>query len=556
MKMNISTFIGMLLVMMLFSCNNKPKTMVFYNLNGYTLNQNGELIRFEAIAFQDGRFVEVGNTNSILEIFKDADKVDYQGKTLLPGLIDAHAHIFGLGEAMMSVNLLHTSSLSDALNVIEDYAERYPNETWITGRGWNQTLWPYRAFPTAEDLDKVSKDRPIYLVRVDGHAAWVNTLALEKAGIGRDTPDPQGGAIVRDEDGLPTGILIDKAMDLVRVLIPSANEETYRKRLKIALAEIASQGLTGVHDAGVNELQFKIYQDLERKQLLTTRVYGLVSGSGETFDKLSANGPIINNDSDMFTLRSVKLYSDGALGSRGAALKEYYSDDPGNRGLLFNTEDYFYEQIKKVSNAGFQVGIHAIGDKANHIILNAFERAFNSGVSKESRHRIEHAQIVTVDEIHRFGELNIIASMQPIHATSDMNMAEDRVGPNRILGGYAWRTFLNNGVVIASGSDFPVEPVNPFYGLHAAVNRTNHQGNPSGGWFADQRMSRSEALRTFTIDAAFAGYMEERTGTIEVGKWADFIVIDRDYFEIDASEIYQIQVLETWVGGRNVFSRN
>jgi len=556
MSLNIRAIIGMMVLTVLLSCTTKPHTVVFYNLNGYTLTQNGEVLQFDTVVFREGRFLEVGDSASIFENHRNALKVDYHGRTMLPGLIDAHAHIFGLGEAMMNVNLMGFTSLKDALDEIKTFANRYPDELWLTGRGWNQTLWPENAFPTAKDLDSVLSDRPVYLARVDGHAAWVNTLALEKAGIDRNTPDPQGGAIIRDEKGNPTGILIDRAMYLVRELIPPANEETYRNRLTIALHDIAAHGLTGVHDAGVSELQFSIYQDFERRRKLTTRVYGLISGSGETFDRLSVKGPIVNPNSDILTLRSVKLYSDGALGSRGAALKEDYSDDPGNRGLLFDSEDFFYEQIKKVSNAGFQVGIHAIGDKANHVILNAFERAFASGVDPELRHRIEHAQIVTVDEIPRFGELNIIASMQPIHATSDMNMAEDRVGPDRILGGYAWRTFLNHGAVIASGSDFPVEPVNPFYGLHAAVNRTDHRGNPSGGWFPDQRMTRAEALRTFTLDAAFSGHMEERTGSIEPGKWADFIIIDRDFFEIDASEIYQIQVLETWLGGLRVFSKN
>lgn len=556
MKSFIRVILGFVALILLFSCTSKPHTVVFYNLNGYSLSDNGEVFRFDTVVFREGRFLEVGDSASIFSNYRNALFVDYEGKTMLPGLIDAHAHIFGLGEALMSVNLMGIQSLEESLDEIKAYATRYPSEAWITGRGWNQTIWEENAFPTASDLDRIIAERPVYLGRVDGHAAWVNTLALEKAGITKETPDPSGGAIIRDEDGNPTGILIDRAMNLVRELIPPANEETYRRQLAVALNEIAANGLTGVHDAGVNEQQFKIYQDFKRSQKLTTRVYGLISGSGEIFDRLSANGPVVDSNSDMLTLRSVKLYSDGALGSRGAALKEDYADDPGNRGLLFESEDYFYEQIKKVSNAGFQVGIHAIGDKANHVILNAFERAFASGVNADLRHRIEHAQIVTVDEIPRFAALNLIASMQPIHATSDMNMAEDRVGPDRILGGYAWRTFLTHGVVIASGSDFPVEPVNPFFGLHAAVNRTDHKGNPSGGWFPEQRMTRAEALRTFTIDAAYAAHMENRAGSIKPGKWADFIIIDRDFFEIDSSEIWEIQVLETWVGGLRVFQKN
>jgi predicted amidohydrolase YtcJ len=556
MKSYIRVIFGLVALMILFSCTSKPPIVVFFNLNGYSLTDAGDVFRFDTVVFKEGRFLEVGDSASIFNNYRNALFVDYRGKTMLPGLIDAHAHIFGLGEALMSVNLMGISSLEKSLDEVKAYAARYPTAAWVTGRGWNQTIWEENTFPTAIDLDRIIDNRPVYLGRVDGHAAWVNTLALEKAGITKETPDPPGGAIIRDENGNPTGILIDRAMNLVRELIPPANEDTYRMQLAVALNEIAANGLTGVHDAGVNEQQFKIYKDFKRSQKLTTRVYGLISGSGEIFDRLSANGPVADSNSDMLTLRSVKLYSDGALGSRGAALKEDYADDPGNRGLLFESEDYFYEQIKKVSDAGFQVGIHAIGDKANHVILNAFERAFASGVNADLRHRIEHAQIVTVDEIPRFAALNLIASMQPIHATSDMNMAEDRVGPDRILGGYAWRTFLTHGVVIASGSDFPVEPVNPFFGLHAAVNRTDHKGNPSGGWFPEQRMTRAEALRTFTLDAAYAAHMENRVGSIKPGKWADFIIIDRDFFEIDSSDIWEIQVLETWVSGLRVFHKN
>ena len=289
---------------------------------------------------------------------------------------------------------------------------------------------------------------------------------------------------------------------------------------------------------------------------LTARIYAMISGSGEVFDELAADGPVIGYADDLLHMRSVKIYSDGALGSRGAALLEDYSDDPGNRGLLFYTEDEFTSMIEKVSTRGFQAGVHAIGDRGNRIILNAFERVRDQYGDQGLRHRIEHSQVVSPPDIPRFAELDIIPSMQPTHATSDMNMAEDRLGLIRILGAYAWRTFLDQGSVIAAGSDFPVELSNPFHGLYSAVTRTDQRGNPEGGWYPRQSLTREEALHGFTIGAAYAGHLEHVTGTLESGKWADFIVLDRDYFTIPESEIWQIQVLETWVGGRKVFDRD
>lgn len=548
-------FLGLgLLLMLMWGCTSKPHTTVIYNVNGYTIGSDGGLHTFEAIAFKDGKILETGAINALLETYTHALHLDYEGKTMLPGLIDAHAHIMGLGESLLRVNLAGSATLEEARQRVADYADEYDDLQWITGRGWNQTHWPENEFPTAADLDEIVSDRPVFLRRVDGHAAWVNTLALELAGIDEDTADPQGGAILRNEDGSATGILIDRAMYLISEHIPAPDENEQRRALDLALENITRLGITGVHDAGVSSSAFRLYQEYASRDRLTTRIYGLISGAGATFDELSADGPYVSVD-DMLTLRSVKLYSDGALGSRGAALKEDYSDEPGNRGLLFDTEDAFFEQIKKVTDAGFQAGVHAIGDKANYVILNAFERVNAEFANHGLRHRIEHAQIVDVEDIPRFAELGLIASMQPTHATSDMNMAEDRVGPDRIRGGYAWRTFLDLGVVVASGSDFPVEEVNPFYGLHSAVTRTDHDGNPLGGWYSEMAMNREEALRSFTLDAAYAGHAEDRLGTLETGKWADFIIIDEDYFNMDESQIFAVNVLETWVAGRRMFSK-
>lgn len=300
---------------------------------------------------------------------------------------------------------------------------------------------------------------------------------------------------------------------------------------------------------------WEMYKNFADNGKLITRIYGMISGAGDTFDELSKDGPIVSYSNDLLALRSVKLYSDGALGSRGAAMIEEYSDDPGNYGLLFVSQDDMNAMASKVMGKGFQANIHAIGDAGNRQVLDALEFAQNENQAFDLRNRVEHAQIVSLDDIPRFAELDIIASMQPTHATSDMNMAEDRVGPIRIKGGYAWQKFLNQGTVVAAGSDFPVEHSNPFFGLYSAVTRMDHEGAPEGGWYPEEVLSRTEALRAFTTDAAYAAHQEEVLGSLEVGKWADFILIEQDYFEVDPSEIWHIEVLETWVAGEPVYQK-
>jgi len=538
------------------ACNRASDTLVIHNVNGYTLSSaDGSLLTFEAMAIRDGKILEIGSDDGIVLAYPLAEKRDGEGRTVLPGLTDAHAHVVRLGESLLMVNLMGTQSLDEALERIQSYAGQYPDLPWVVGRGWNQVLWE-QDFPTAADLDRIIPDRPVYLTRVDGHAAWVNTAALQAGGITAETPDPTGGAILRDQNGEATGILIDRAMYPVRSLIPEPTEDEQRLALELALEEMRTVGLTGAHDAGTSVAHYRMYKEFADNGTLTARIYAMISGSGEVFDELAADGPVIGYADDLLHMRSVKIYSDGALGSRGAALLEDYSDDPGNRGLLFYTEDEFTSMIEKVSTRGFQAGVHAIGDRGNRIILNAFERVRDQYGDQGLRHRIEHSQVVSPPDIPRFAELDIIPSMQPTHATSDMNMAEDRLGLIRILGAYAWRTFLDQGSVIAAGSDFPVELSNPFHGLYSAVTRMDQRGSPEGGWYPRQSLTREEALHGFTIGAAYAGHLEHVTGTLESGKWADFIVLDRDYFTIPESEIWQIQVLETWVAGRKIFDRD
>lgn len=527
--------------------------LIIHNVNGYDLNGN-QVERFSVLVIQNGRVLAKGD-ESLLDDY-DFPRRDGGGLTLLPGLIDSHAHIMGLGSALMSVDLMGATTKQEALARIKAFADANPNQEWIVGRGWNQTLWPENAFPTAADLDAILPERPVALERVDGHATWVNSRALERASITNDTPNPDGGVILRDASGAASGVLIDRASALVERVIPAPSTAARREALAKSLASIASHGLTGVHDAGVGVADWALYKDFADNGYLSTRIYAMISGSGAIFDTLAANGPVIGYADHMLTMRSVKLYGDGALGSRGAALIEEYSDDPGNRGLLFSTTQQLIPMFEKISDKGFQINIHAIGDMANRAALDAFDSLASQGGKAGMRHRIEHAQVVALTDIPRFKSLDLIASMQPTHATSDMNMAEARVGIHRIRGAYAWRTYMNQGTIIASGSDFPVEAVNPFFGLYSAVTRMDFDGNPPGGWYPEHLMSRAEALKSFTLDAAYAAHMEDVTGSLAVGKYADFILIDRDYFEVPSQEIHQIQVIHTWVGGKQMFQRS
>ena len=522
--------------------------ILVHDVRGHTWTRNG-LERFQALRFScAGRVVAIGDEADIAGV-DDVRRIDGRGRSMLPGLIDAHAHLLNLGHGARQVDLAGAASLEEALRRVTEFAAAHPEAQWLLGRGWNQELWPGRAFPRASDIDGVLDDRPVLLTRVDGHAVWANSSAMAIAGIGPSTPAPAGGEILRLPGGAPSGVFVDAAIDLLERHVPPATPAEDEAALLLALDEAASVGLTSVHDAGVSVPQLGIYRRLADEGRLKLRIYAMLSGR-EALREIAA--PVTHGDGRLI-VRSVKLYADGALGSRGAALREPYSDAPHTRGLLFEDDASLRRAIAAINGRGFQASVHAIGDAANRQALDAFA-AVQGGRPSPLRNRIEHAQVVAIADIRRFRSLGVVASMQFTHATSDMNMAEARIGAERIGGAYAWRSFLDHGAVLAAGSDFPVEDPNPFYGLHAAVTRSDRAGGPAGGWYPGQALSLDEALRAFTLDAAWAAGQERELGSLEPGKWADFVLLDRDPFEIPAATLWQVAVEETWVGGERVYA--
>ena len=524
---------------------------VLHNITGYSSSNDG-VIAFKALVFgDDGKIIAAGGEELLAE-YPDADRIDGLDQYVLPGLHDGHGHVLSQGLLNVEINVTGSQSLEEAVERIAAYDRANPGSGWINGRGWNQVLWPVKEFPTAAAIDAVVSDRPVWLRRIDGHAGWANSKALELAGIDRDTPDPVGGKIHRDDDGNATGTLIDTAMGLVSDQIPPNSKDDIRRAIQAAFKELTSLGLTSVHDAGISIAEAEVYMSMADNGEMPMRIYAMMWEAGENLDAIGK--PIVAYGNDRLDIRSVKLMSDGALGSRGAAMIDPYEDDTENRGLRMYTQAEVNAKVKKANDMGFQVGIHAIGDFGNRQSLDAFEQA-QGGVASPLRNRIEHSQVIALDDIPRFAELGIIASMQATHATSDMNMTEDRVGPERVKGAYAWRKLLESGAIIANGSDFPVELPNPMHGLYASITRQSRAGLPEGGWYPEEGLSREETLHSFTLAAAYAAHQEDRLGSLEAGKWADFIVVDADFFTIPASEIDDIQVLQTWVGGEMVYER-
>jgi hypothetical protein len=518
-------------------------------LGGAVMTMNPDLPVATAVAVRAGKIAYVGDdAGARAWIGPETRVVALAGRSVTPGLVDGHAHLYGLGTAMEGVALGTATSERAAAELAAGAARDLPPGEWLEGRDWDQNRWQPATFPTRASLDAAVPDRPVALRRVDGHAMWVNGKALALAGITRKTPDPAGGRIVRDRAGEPTGVLVDTAMDLVERAMPAVSDEARARRIRQAAAAAVATGLTGVHEMGIDQATVQVYRRLADAGELPLRVYAFLSYDPAMLDGLSEEARILEQGN--LTVRGIKMYADGALGSRGAALLAPYDDDPGNLGLVITPAEDLARAVERAARTGWQLGVHAIGDRANRMVLDAFARGIQEHPGKDLRFRVEHAQVVAPDDIARFGALGVLASMQPTHATSDMPWAERRVGAARIRGAYAWRQILNAGGRIVGGSDFPVEQVAPRLGLYAAVTRQDASGQPAGGWYPAERLTLDEAVRIFTVEPAYASFAEQRRGRIAVGYDADLTVFDRP-LAADAS-LLETEIEMTIVGGRVV----
>lgn len=500
-----------------------------------------------------GRILAVGDAAALAKQYPDARRLDVGKATVVPGLIDAHAHVGGLGFAMMGADLVGTANKAEILARLKAKAAALKPGEWLLGNGWDQNDWPEQAFPTAAELDAAFPDRPVWLSRVDGHAGWANSAAMRAVSRGLSGAwQPDGGAIHRDAAGKPTGIFIDNAMLLIESARPAPDEATSERALELGMQAAVEHGLTGVHDAGITLDELHRYQRLADRGAMPLRVYTMADGNNAALESLCANG-LYRHPSGRLQMRAVKLYADGALGSRGAALLEDYSDDHGNRGLLLMTPEQLATAAAKAKRCGVQVATHAIGDRGNRLTLDTYEKALGADAAGDHRWRVEHAQILALDDIPRFARMHVIASMQPTHATSDMPWAQERLGPQRIAGAYAWRQLRDSGARLALGSDFPVESVDPRLGLYSAVSRADGDGKPAGGWLPDEKLTAYEALRGFTLDAAYAGFGENELGSLEAGKRADFVVLAEDPLAVPDKALRTLTVLATYVDGKPVY---
>lgn len=524
------------------------------NIDGITIDEDGEIDRFTGLWIDDG-----GRVRQVLDRGEERPegtdyRVDGRGRVVVPGMIDAHLHVMGLGFATLTLDLSNTNSLEEALEKIRRFAADNPGRPWILGRGWNQAKWGLGRFPTAEELDRAVSDRPVWLERVDGHAGWANSLALERAGVDATTEDPAGGRIERiPGSGEPAGVFVDAAAALVQQAVPAPNAADRDLAFRNAQRRLLSMGVTAAADMGTTIEDWQAFRRAGDAGALKMRIMAYAAGIDEmTLIGGSGPGPWLYGD--RLRLNGVKLYLDGALGSRGAWLKEPYADDPGNRGLPLLSPAQLRNLMSRAAMSEFQVAVHAIGDAANSEVLSAIDELASS-YDGDRRWRVEHAQIVDPQDIPKFGRHGIIASMQPVHQISDRLMAEARLGPDRLNGAYAWRSIAATGARLAFGSDAPVEAPDPFAGLAAALTRTDASGEPFGGWLPEERVSREAAFAAYTSDAAFAGFAEGRFGRLVPGERADFLFIDHDPLQAAPQDIRRIEVLETWIDGERVYSK-
>lgn len=532
----------------------RPADLIVTNARIYTVDDARPLA--EAMAVRDGRILFVGSNRGAQSFAGPrSNRLDLRGQTVIPGMVDAHAHLVSLGTALRTIDLVGTRSYDEIVQKVVEHARSVPAGEWIRGRGWDQNDWADTRFPTHEALSRAVPDHPVYLTRVDGHAALVNAKALELAKIDANTHDPEGGRLLRDGGGNPTGVLIDRAQGLVTEVIPARSPGEVRDAILAAVAEANRWGLTGIHDAGVDAGVIDQYEELARQGRYNIRNYVMIASDDATLERYFARGPQGGLHDGRIWIRAIKITADGALGSRGAALLEPYADDPGNVGLITTPFERVREVAIRALRRGFQLNVHAIGDRANRMVLDAFASALEEVPKADHRFRIEHAQVLHFQDIPRFAELDVIPSMQGSHQTSDMYWAMDRLGWTRVHGAYAWRSLLNTGVIIPNGSDFPVESPNPLISFKAFVTRQDEQGWPAGGWFANERTTREEALKSMTVWPARAAFMEDVSGTLTPGKYADFVVLDQDIMTVAPERILDTRVVMTVLGGMIVYRR-
>lgn len=510
----------------------------------------------QALAIRGGRVVFAGSLREAMALKGAGTRMlDLPGRTIVPGLTDAHAHLAGLGQALRTVDLTGTRSFEEVVARVAARARDARPGEWIRGRGWNQMQWADTRFPTHDALSAAVPNNPVVLTRVDGHALIANAAAMQAARITAQTADPDGGRIIRGAGNAATGVFVDNAMSLVGRAVPPRSRDEQRAEVLAAVAEANKWGLVGIHDAGVGSATLDIYEELARAGQYNLRNYVMVAADSGSLTRAFQRGPQNALYDGRLWIRAIKIVSDGALGSRGAALLEDYADEPGNRGLVRTPQERIEQIAEDGLRHGFQVNTHAIGDRANRIVLDAYEQALRAVPTADHRFRVEHAQILHRDDIPRFAQLGVIPSMQTSHQTSDAPMAMNRLGWTRSQGAYAWRSLLNTGVVIPNGTDFPVEFVNPIIGFHSAVTRQDASGWPAGGWFPDERMTRYEALESMTIWPAYAAFMEDVSGSLSPGKYADFTVLDQDIMTIAPESILGTNVVMTVLGGNVVYQR-
>lgn len=542
------TILVLLVLLVPIVASAQPADLVVENAVIYTVNPKAATAR--ALAVKDGKFVAVGDSVARF-VGPNTRRIDAKGAAVIPGLIDSHVHMRGLGDMLTSFDFRRAKSPREIAEAVAKKAETLPQGAWIVGRNWDQANWGDK-FPTAADLDALVPNHPVFLRRVDGHAGWANTKALRVAEVTAETKDPTGGQILRDPAGKPTGILVDRAMALVARKIPPPLPQQVEESLARAAQECARLGMTTVHDAGTSRTEIEMYRKLIAGGRLPVRVYAMIGGEGDLWQEYLAKGP---ETGERLTIRSIKLVADGAMGSRGALFWQPYSDDKSTSGLQMLPSETIVRVAKAAVAKGFQVNTHAIGDKANTIVLDAYAEAFRAaGIEghNDKRFRVEHAQVVRLPDFHKYADHSVIASIQSTHATSDMRWASQRLGPDRMMGAWAPQRFLKAGARITNGSDFPVEDPNPLWGFYSAITRQDHEGNPPGGFMPDQILSRERALESWTIDGAYAAFEESKKGSIEAGKAADFLILERDIMKVAPKEILTTKVRMTVLGGQVV----